>query len=114
MDSTDRIRWTPDDANTWANSDAPESSIATQLLTYAFWGQDTTRVLIWDLVAAINVADRDLCEWEELFVEVVLEETDNQGQIVVDGEKGANVSACMIPDRDAYKEAAQQIFGTAP
>lgn len=114
LDSTDRIRWTPEDANAWGNSDAPESSIATQLLTYAFWGQDTNRVLIWDLVAAINVADRDLCEWEELFVEVVLEETDNQGQIVVDGEKGANVSACMIPDRDAYKEAAQQIFGTAP
>ncbi len=114
LDSTDRIRWTPDDANAWGNSDAPESSIATQLLTYSFWGQDTIRVLIWDLVAAINVADRDLCEWEELFVEVVLEETDNQGQIVVDGEKGANVSACMIPDREAYKEAAQQIFGTSP
>jgi len=114
LDATDRIRWSHDDANTWGNSNSPESSIATQLLTNAFWTQKTFTVLIWDLVAAINAADRDLCEWQELFVEVVLEETDNQGQIVVIGDQGANVSACMIPDRAAYKNAAQQMFGTPP
>jgi purine nucleosidase/pyrimidine-specific ribonucleoside hydrolase len=112
LDSTDRVNWIESDAAAWEASNAPLGSMAAQLLRYTLSDWSSSEVLIWDLVAVLNTADRGLCEWEELSVDVAQDMTTNQGQIIVFSDRAANVSACLGPDPEAYKDAAQEIFGT--
>ena len=112
LDATDSIEWTEADAAAWEAASAPESSVAAQLLRYTLKDWSSPGVLIWDLVAALNTSNRGLCEWEDLHIDVVLDEGTNEGQTVVVSDQAPNVSACLSPDVSAYRIAAKEVFAS--
>jgi len=111
LDSTDRVQWGESDAMAWEASDSPVGSIAAQLLRQTMADWSSPSVLIWDLVAALNASDRDLCHWEDLYVDIAVDEGMSEGQTVVVANEGANASACVDPDTSAYHDLAKAVFG---
>ncbi|MDX1416683.1 MAG: nucleoside hydrolase [Candidatus Promineifilaceae bacterium] len=111
LDTTDRIRWTESDAAICSAANRPAGAMAAQLLRYTMNDWSSSLVLVWDLVSVLNVADRGLCQWEQLHVEVVEIAGRNQGQTVIADNKPANIDACLSPDVDAYNASAETVFG---
>lgn len=111
LDAADRIGWSESDAAVWSAANRPAGSMAAQLLRYTMNDWSASSVPVWDLVAALNVADRGLCRWEHVHVEVVETAGRNQGQTVVADNEPANIDACLSPDVDAYRASAETVFG---
>ena len=111
LDATDRIEWIESDAVAWSASNRPVGSMAAQLLRQTLKDRSSSWVLIWDLVAALNVADRGLCQWDQVHMEVVQTNGRNQGQTIVHDNGLANVNACLSPDVDAYHASAEAVLG---
>lgn len=109
LDATDRILWREPDAAAWAASKKPTGSTAADLLRQTMEDWSSSSVLVWDLVAALNVVDRGLCQWEEVHAEVIQDGV-NLGQTVIDKNKPPNVHVCLNPDSDAYHTLARKIF----
>lgn len=110
LDATDKILWTEADAASWSASNRPAGSMAAQLLRHTMEDWSSNSVLIWDLVAALNVADRGLCRWDRVHIEVVERDSMNQGQTVIDDQKPPNTEACVSPDVGAYGASAEIVF----
>ena len=108
LDATDRIIWTDSDATAWAASNTPTGSMAAQLLNQMIG--DWSSVIVWDLVAAMNVVDRGLCEWKQVHVGVNQYSSDDLGRIIANKDKPSNVNICLIPDSDAYHILAETVF----
>lgn len=70
LDATDQVPWMESDAAAWEASDAPAGSVAARFLrrTMSDWG--SRRIPIWDLVAALNAAHPELCQWQEIHLVV--------------------------------------------
>jgi len=114
LDATDQVPWMESDAAAWEVSDAPAGSVAARFLrrTMSDWG--SPRIPIWDLVAALNAANPDLCQWEEIHLVVAQPGAANEGQTVLVDDQAPNVKACLAPDVDAYHDAATKVFAAAP
>lgn len=113
LDATDEIRWRASDAEDWQASDNPVGAMAARLLKIALQDGSSSSALIWDLVAAINVSDRGLCQWRQVQVEVGLERGRDLGRTVLVPEGPANVTACLSPRPSTYKRAARGVFAGA-
>lgn len=111
LDSTDRVLWGESDAIAWEASDALVGSMAAQLLRQTMSDWSSLSVLVWDLVAALNASDRGLCRWQDLHLNIVVDEGTSEGQTVVGASGPANANACLDPDPTAYKNLARDVFG---
>lgn len=114
LDATDLVPWMEEDAAAWEATDAPASSVAARFLrrTMNDWG--SRMIAIWDLVAAVNVANPELCLWQDLHLTVAQPDASNEGQTVVVDDQAPNVRVCLVPDADAYHDAATKVFAAAP
>ena len=110
LDATDQVQWSEDDAAAWDASSAPASSVAAQFLRRTLRDWASSRVLIWDLVAAESAANPELCRWQEFHLEVAQAGAANEGQTVAISDQPANVSVCTAPDVEGYKNAAKEVF----
>jgi inosine-uridine nucleoside N-ribohydrolase len=111
LDSTDRVQWGESDALAWEASGGRVGSMAGQLLRQTMTDWSSPSVLIWDLVAALNASDRGLCSWEDLHIDVEVDEGISEGQTVVAPGEAVNASACFDPDPTASKDLAKAVFG---
>jgi len=111
LDSADRVRWGESDAMAWEASDPSAGSIAAQLLRQTMRDWSSASVMIWDLVSAVNASDRGLCEWHDLHIDVAVDGGMGEGQTLVVAGEAVNATACLDPDRAAYKDLAKAVFG---
>lgn len=104
LDATNQIAFTRADMEAWRATGSPTGIIASEFLDFAltvFSGNDPLRpVPVWDLVAAINLAEPDFCDEVLLPVDVITDTApgETQGQImVVPGLVEPNINVCINP-----------------
>jgi pyrimidine-specific ribonucleoside hydrolase len=114
LDATSQVIWTSDDADTWEASGTPEGILATKILRLMLrYLSDMypEGVCLWDLVAAVNATNPDLCQQEQVHIQVVTESGDEEGRTVVISDQPANVTACLKPQADEIKNLVAQTLG---
>jgi len=115
LDATNQVIWTYDEAITWATSGTAEGILAGEILG---WMLDYERemfpdgVYLWDLVAAVNTTDPDLCQGEGVHIQVVTEPGDEQGRTVVVSDQSPNATVSLTPKADEFKKRVAQILGS--
>lgn len=114
LDATDQIPWMDSDATAWETADAPGSAVAARFLRRTMSDWSSPRILIWDLVAALNAAHPELCQWQDVHLTVAQPGAANEGQTVLVESEAPNAKVCLTPDVDAYHEAATEVFAAAP
>jgi inosine-uridine nucleoside N-ribohydrolase len=67
-------------------------------------------VYAWDLVAAVNATEPDLCAEVPLSVDIVVTPGPDQGQTVIGGQP-QNSNACLDPDPDQIRALAAAVLG---
>jgi inosine-uridine nucleoside N-ribohydrolase len=66
---------------------------------------------MWDLTAAVNVTNPDLCRGESVHIQVVTEPGDKQGRTPVVRDQPANVAAYLAPKADEIRHLVAQTLG---
>jgi purine nucleosidase/pyrimidine-specific ribonucleoside hydrolase len=114
LDATNQVVWTSDDADAWEASGTPEGQLAAEILR---WYLDfmvdyyPEGAYMWDLVAAVNVTNPNLCQGEQVHVQVLTEPGDEQGHTVVVRDRPPNVTAYLAPKADEIKHQVAQTLG---
>jgi inosine-uridine nucleoside N-ribohydrolase len=67
-------------------------------------------VYVWDLVAAVNATEPELCAEVPLSVDVLVEPGPDQGRTVITGHL-QNANACLDPDPEQIRAFAAAVLG---
>jgi purine nucleosidase/pyrimidine-specific ribonucleoside hydrolase len=110
LDATDQVLWTEQDATRWASSGSAEGAMAADLLQWMLESWSGEGVYIWDLVAAVNASEPELCAEDPLSVEVLVAPGPDQGRTVTTGDS-QNANVCFDPDPEQIRASATAIFG---
>jgi purine nucleosidase/pyrimidine-specific ribonucleoside hydrolase len=110
LDATNQVTWNRSDALAWASSPLPEARLAAELLEWMLDSWSVSGVFVWDLVAALDATDPDLCPEAWLALEVVTEPGPEQGRTAVTGGP-PNAAVCLNPDADQIRARAASILG---
>jgi pyrimidine-specific ribonucleoside hydrolase len=110
LDATRQVTWTRDDIPDWVSSGSAESARAGDLLKWMLDSWAPEGVFVWDLVAAIQATNPQICAEVPLAVEVITAPGEEQGRTSVVGGS-PNISACLAPDAGQVKALAAYIFG---
>jgi inosine-uridine nucleoside N-ribohydrolase len=111
LDATDQVTWSEADARTWQAYDNPESDLAAELVRTLLASWSTSKLYIWDLVAAVSATDGRLCPWTPLAVDVITAGGEEQGRTIVTSGP-ANIDACLDPDVAQIKLRVENIFNS--
>jgi pyrimidine-specific ribonucleoside hydrolase len=114
LDATNQVAWTSDDADTWEASGTPEGKLAAEILRWYLHNLHDIYpegVYIWDLLAAVNATHPDLCQPEQVHIQVVTESGDEEGRTVVVRGRPANATAYLTPNVDEIKHLVAQTLG---
>ncbi|UCH06271.1 MAG: nucleoside hydrolase [Deltaproteobacteria bacterium] len=111
LDATKKVIWKESDAASWEASGTPEGILAAELLRWMLRSWSPKGIFVWDLVAAVNATDPDLCQQEQVNVQVVTEPGDQQGRTVVDKSQPENTTACIKAKVKEVKKRVRQVFG---
>ena len=107
LDATNQVIWTSDDANKWRTSSTAEGLLAAEILSWmVVYLRDLypDGVYLWDLVAAVNATDPDLCQGERVHIQVVTELGDEKGRTVAVSGQLPNTTVCLIPQAEEIKQ----------
>jgi len=110
LDATNQVLWTEHDATRWASSGSAEGTMAGDLLQWMLDSWSGEGVYAWDLVAAVNATEPDLCAEVPLSVDIVVTPGPDQGQTVIGGQP-QNSNACLDPDPDQIRALAAAVLG---
>jgi purine nucleosidase/pyrimidine-specific ribonucleoside hydrolase len=110
LDATNQVVWTEQDASRWASSGSAEGNMAGDLLRWMLESWSPQGVYVWDLVAAVNATDPDLCAGVLLSVDVLVAPGPDQGQTVITDDP-PNATVCLDPDPEQIREFAAAYFG---
>jgi purine nucleosidase/pyrimidine-specific ribonucleoside hydrolase len=110
LDATDQVVWTEQDAARWSTSGSAEGAMAADLLQWTLESWSVEGVYIWDLVAAVNSGEPELCAENPLSVEVLVEPGPDQGRTVITDDP-PNASVCLDLDSEQVRALAAGIFG---
>jgi purine nucleosidase/pyrimidine-specific ribonucleoside hydrolase len=109
LDATGQVSWTRDDIPDWVASGSAESARAGELLGWMLDSWSPEGVFVWDLLAAVQATNPQVCPEVPLAVEVITALGEEQGRTqVVDGTP--NIFACLAPDAGQVKALAVFIF----
>jgi pyrimidine-specific ribonucleoside hydrolase len=109
LDATQQVIWTKDDLPEWTSSGRPESAVAGEFLQFMLNSWSEKGVYIWDLTAAIQASNPQVCPEVSLSLDVITTSGSEQGRTMVrDG--AANTAACLNPDEDQVKAMAAYMF----
>lgn len=98
-----------DDADNWEASGTAEGKLTAKILRwYLNYLTDLypEGVYLWDLIAAINTTDPDLCQGEEVHVQVLTDTGEEEGRTIVVEGKPSNVTAFLTPQIEEIKSKA--------
>jgi purine nucleosidase/pyrimidine-specific ribonucleoside hydrolase len=112
LDATNQVVWTEEDAATWEASDTPVGVLASEILRWMLSSWYPEGVYAWDVVAAVDLIDSDVCQHTHQFVKVATEPGDEQGKMVVDDSQPANTSVCLTPLAEVLKDRVAEVFQT--
>jgi purine nucleosidase/pyrimidine-specific ribonucleoside hydrolase len=110
LDATDQVIWTRDDADAWKASGSPEGVMAAEILSWMLDRFNTEGGYLWDLLTAVHTTDPDLCETENVHVQIETELGDEEGRTVVIGDQPPNLIASLAPQKSAVKKQVIQVF----
>jgi pyrimidine-specific ribonucleoside hydrolase len=114
LDATNQVVWTSDDADTWEASGTPEGKLAAEILRWYLHNLHDMYpegVYIWDLLAAVNATHPELCQREQVHIQVVTGSGDEEGRTVVVRDQPANATAYLTPKVDEIKHLVAQTLG---
>ena len=110
LDATNHVVWTESDALAWEASGSPEGILAAEILRWMLRSWFPEGVYAWDVVAAVDMTEPDLCQREDQFIRIATETGNNQGQTIVDDTQPPNVSICMTPMVEKLKSRVAEVF----
>lgn len=114
LDATNNIEFDREDYQAWLDTGTPESTIAAEFLDYALTviQSDNDPNPVWDLVAAINLAEPEFSPETSLHIDVDTESDpgDTQGQTEVIPDSTPNVLVSLDPSFDNLNYDADEIF----
>lgn len=110
LDATKQVIWRKADLSGWTSSGALESARAGDLLRWMLDSWSPEGVYIWDLVAAVQATNPQVCPEESLALEVITTLGVEQGRTLA-VDKSPNAAVCLEPDVDQVKALAAFIFG---
>ena len=116
LDATNQIEFDREDYQAWLDTGTPESIIAAEFLDYALEiiQSDNDPNPVWDLVAAINLAEPDFSPETLLHIDVDTESDpgDTQGTTVPVTDEPPNVLVSLNPSFDNLNYAADEVFSS--
>jgi pyrimidine-specific ribonucleoside hydrolase len=112
LDATNHVVWTESDAAAWEASQSPEGILAAEILRWMLSSWFPEGVYAWDVVAAVDLLDADICQHADRFVHVSTAPGDELGQTLVDEQQPANMSVCMTPSAELLKARVAEVFRT--
>jgi pyrimidine-specific ribonucleoside hydrolase len=112
LDATNDVVWTEQDAAAWEASQSPEGILAAEILRWMLSSWFPEGVYAWDVVAAVDLLDADICQHADRFVHVSTAPGDELGQTLVDEQQPANMSVCMTPSAELLKARVAEVFRT--
>lgn len=110
LDATNQVVWTEADAAAWEASGTIEGVLAAEILRWMLRSWFPEGVYAWDLVAAVNATDSDLCRYERVHVQVVTVSGPEQGRTVVVRDQPPNTAACLSPEADAIRRRVAEVL----
>ncbi|NEP90358.1 MAG: hypothetical protein F6K18_27985 [Okeania sp. SIO2C2] len=114
LDATNQIEFDADDSQAWVDTDTPESLIAAEFLDFALEviQSDNDPNPVWDLVAAINLAEPEFSEETPLRIDIDTDSDpgDTQGDMIVDPNGTPNVNVSLDPSFDNLSFDASEVF----
>jgi inosine-uridine nucleoside N-ribohydrolase len=114
LDATNQVVWTSDDADKWEASGTVEGKLAAEILRWYLnylTDLDPEGAFLWDLLAAINATDPDLCQGEEVHVQVLTDPGEEEGRTIVVNDQPPNATAFLNPQVEKIKNLAAQVYG---
>ena len=114
LDATEDIEFDREDYQAWLDTGTPESTIAAEFLDYALTviQSDNDPNPVWDLVAAINLAEPEFSPETPLHIDVDTESDpgDTQGQTVAVEDLPPNVLVSLDPSFNNLDYDADEVF----
>lgn len=110
LDATNQVVWTEEDAKAWEASGTPEGVLASEVLRWMLRSWFPEGVYAWDVVAAVDMTDSDVCQHSNQYVRIVTQPGNDQGQTLVDDSQLANTSICMKPSTPLLKGRVAEAF----
>jgi pyrimidine-specific ribonucleoside hydrolase len=110
LDATNQVVWTEDDAAAWESSSTPEGVLASEILRWMLRSWFPEGVYAWDVVAAVDMTNDDVCQHINQYVSITTQPGNDQGQTLVDDSQLANTSICMTPSTPLLKGRVAETF----
>lgn len=110
LDATNHVLWTESDALAWEASGSPEGVLAAEILRWMLRSWFPEGVYAWDVVAAVDMTEPDVCQHMDQYIRIVTEPGDGQGQTIVDDSQPSNTSICMTPMAEKLKARVAEVF----
>lgn len=111
LDATNKVVWKKSDAGKWKSTNVPEGVLAANVLQWMLRSWSPNGIYAWDLVAAVNATTPDLCEHQQVHVQVITKSGDQEGRTVEDKTAPPNANVCMTPNDEAMKRHVSMVFG---
>jgi pyrimidine-specific ribonucleoside hydrolase len=110
LDATNQVVWTEEDAAAWESSETPEGVLASEILRWMLSSWFPDGVYAWDVVAAVDMTDSDVCQHINQYVSIATQPGNDQGQTLVDDSQLANTSICITPFTSLLKGRVAEVF----
>ena len=112
LDATNYVIWTEEDAVSWEESGTPEGILAAEILRWMLRSWFPEGVYAWDVVAAVDMTDPDVCQHIDKHISVLTTLGNEQGQTLADENLPANSSICIYPNNSMVKDRVAEVFQT--
>jgi len=116
LDATNQVEFDREDYQAWLDTGTPESIISAEFLDYALEiiQSDNDPNPVWDLVAAINLAEPDFSAETPLHIDVDTESApgETQGATVSVADLPPNVLVSLDPSFDNLDYDADEVFSS--
>ncbi len=111
LDATNQVTIDKKNTRQWRKG-SPVGVLAADIYDMQFnkWGADRTGV--WDLMTAAIMVKPDLCDFQSLHLQVITEEGNTNGQIVVVQGERPNIQVCLKPDVRQIRQTLDQVFSS--
>ena len=112
LDATNQVILKQDDILPWHQGDE-KANLSADLYDIMFQAYGFESVEIFDLTAAVLMVKPELCDFQPLHLDVVLDGENNLGQTAVTPNGKPNIHACLKPDADLIKQELTNHFSGA-
>jgi inosine-uridine nucleoside N-ribohydrolase len=109
LDATNKVIMRQEDIQPWRKGDEKADMVA-DLYDIMFNNYGFKSAEIFDLTAAVLMAQPDLCDFEPVHLDVVTESGDTLGQTAVVPNVEPNVHACLDPDAEGVRQNLEETF----